>query len=76
LAISKLFKKKGIPEGEGDVITNDEAANTKAISEDGQPFQASDDENAGSLSFKPSPMLIGGAIAAAAAIYFITKKKR
>ena len=76
LAISKLFKQKGIPEGEGDVITNDEAANTKAIAEDGQPFQASDDENAGSLSFKPSPMLIGGAVAAAAAIYFLTKKKK
>lgn len=76
LAISKLFKKKGIPEGEGDVITNEEAEKTTPIAADGQPFKADDDENESAFSFKPSPMLIGGAIAAAGLIYFLTKKKR
>lgn len=78
LAISNLFKKKGIPEGEGDVITNEEASKTAPISADGKPFQASDDENKeeSNIDFKPSPLLIGGAIAAAAAIYFITSKKK
>lgn len=77
LAISKLFKKKGIPEGEGDVITSDEAENTKALGEEGQ-FKASDDENetGGAFSFKPSPLVIGGAVAAIAAIYLLTKKKK
>jgi hypothetical protein len=76
LAISNLFKKKGVPEGEGDVITSQEKSTTEPIAADGQPFQASDDENASAMSFKPSPMLIGGAIAAAGLIYFLTKKKR
>jgi hypothetical protein len=76
LAISKLFKKKGIPEGEGDVITTDEASKTTPIAADGQPFAASDDENTSETSFKPSPLLIGGAIAAAAALYFLTSKKK
>lgn len=76
LAISKLFNKKGVPEGEGDVITNEEAAKTTPIAADGQPFKADDDENESTFNFKPSPMLIGGAIAAAGLIYFLTKKKR
>jgi hypothetical protein len=78
LAISKLFKKKGIPEGEGDVITTNEASKTTPIAADGQPFTASDDENKeeDKIDFKASPLLIGGAIAAAAALYFLTSKKK
>lgn len=76
LAISNLFKKKGVPEGEGDVITNEEKSTTEPIAADGQPFKADDDENESTFNFKPSPMLIGGAIAAAGLIYFLTKKKR
>jgi hypothetical protein len=78
LAISALFKKKGIPEGEGDVITNEEASKTTPIAADGKPFAASDDENKeeDKIDFKASPLLIGGAIAAAAALYFLTSKKK
>lgn len=76
LALSNLFKKKGVPEGEGDIITPEEAAKTTPIAADGQPFKAEDDENKSEFSFEASPMLIGGAIAAAGLIYFLTKKKR
>lgn len=80
LAVSKLFKKEGIPEGEGDVLTDNEKSNTEPLDKDGQGFEAADAENkttpGASTSFKPSPLLIGGAIGAIALVYFLTSKKR
>jgi hypothetical protein len=79
VAASKLFKKLGVNKGEGDVVKEDEAASGEKLPAD---FQADDDENEGkgssgdTVGFKPSPLLIGGGIAALAAIYFITKKKK
>lgn len=85
LAVSKLFKKKGIPEGEGDVLTEEEAKETEAIDPKGEGFEVADSETSAkttplpstsSFSFKPSPVLIGGAVGAIALIYFLTSKKR
>ena len=80
IAVNNLFKKQGIPEGEGDVITEEEKKNTTPLDPDGQGFEAADPESKTtpgfSTGFKPSPLLIGGAAAAALALYFITKKKK
>lgn len=75
VAASKLFKKLGVNEGDGDVVTGDEAASGEKLPEG---FKSGDDENEDSsgTGFKPSPLLIGGGIAALAAIYFIMKKKK
>jgi len=74
-AVSKLFKQLKVNEGEGDVITADEADSSEKLPEG---FQSGDDENedTSGTSFKASPLLIGGGIAALAAIYFIMKKKK
>jgi hypothetical protein len=82
IAVQKLFKKEGIPEGEeGAVITPDEASKTEPIDPSGQGFTVADGEGkttpgTSSTSFKPSPLLIGGAIGAIALVYFLTSKKR
>ena len=80
VAASKLFKKLGVKEGEGDVVTGDEAESGEKLPEG---FEAGDSENDGgadsegdTVGFKPSPLLIGGGIAAIAALYFIIKKKK
>ncbi len=82
LAVQNLFKKEGIPDGEeGAVITADEASKTEPIDPSGQGFTVADGEGkttpgTTSTSFKPSPLLIGGAIGAIALVYFLTSKKR
>jgi hypothetical protein len=84
IAANNLFKKQGIPEGEGDVITEDESKNTPPLDPDKQGFEAADPETKTtpsmipgfSTGFKPSPLLIGGLAAGALALYFITKKKK
>lgn len=80
IAAQNLFKKKGIPEGEGDVLTDEEKNNTEPLDKDGQGFEAADpDSKSGSGSgsgFTPSPLLIGGVAAGVLALYFITKKKK
>jgi hypothetical protein len=80
IAASSLFKKKGIPEGEGDVLTEEEKNNTTPIDPSGEGFEAADPESktvpALTTGFKPSPLLIGGIAAGALALYFITKKKK
>jgi hypothetical protein len=80
IAVDALFKKKGVPEGEGAVLTDEEKKNTEPLDKDGQGFEAADQEgkteSGSSSSFKPSPLLIGGIAAGALALYFITKKKK
>lgn len=82
VAASKLFKKLGVGKGDGDVVTDDEADSGDKLPPD---FVAGDKETEGKdkggsdstgMSFKPSPLLIGGGIAAIAALYFIMKKKK
>jgi hypothetical protein len=81
LAVQNLFKKEGIPDGEEPVITPDEASKTDPIDPKGEGFTVADGEGkttpgTSSTSFKPSPLLIGGAIGAIALVYFLTSKKR
>jgi len=81
LAVQNLFKKEGIPDGEEPVITPEEASKTEPIDPGGQGFTVADSEGkttpgTTSTSFKPSPLLIGGAIGAIALIYILTSKKR
>jgi hypothetical protein len=80
LAVSKLFKKQGIPEGEGDVLTEEEKQETTPIDENNEGFTVEDSESkttpAAITTFKPSPLVIGGAIGAIALVYFLTSKKR
>lgn len=85
LAVSKLFKSQQIPEGEGDVITDDEKADTPGLDPDGTGFTVADSETgAGSketptltTGFSPSPLMIGAiGLGALGLIYFLTKKKR
>jgi hypothetical protein len=82
IAVQNLFKKEGIPDGEeGAVITPDESSKTEPIDPSGQGFTVADGEGkttpgTTSTSFKPSPLLIGGAIGAIALVYFLTSKKR
>lgn len=77
IAVSRLFKKNNIPEGEeGDVVTDKEKDDSTPLPEG---FEADDPEKSTGgldIGFKPSPLLIGGGIAAIAAIYFIMKKKK
>lgn len=82
IAVQNLFKKEGIPDGEeGAVITESEKATTELIDKTGQGFEVADGEGktpteSTTTSFKPSPLLIGGAIGAVVLIYFLTSKKR
>ena len=86
LAVSKLFKSQQIPEGEGDVITEDEKADTPGLDPDGKGFEVGDSETgAGSketpglltTGFSPSPLMIGAiGLGALGLIYILTKKKR
>lgn len=87
LAVSKLFKSQQIPEGEGDVITEDEKADTPSLDQDGTGFTVADSETgagAGSketptltTGFSPSPLMIGAiGLGALGLIYILTKKKR
>lgn len=87
LAVSKLFKSQQIPEGEEEVITEDEKADTPALDPDGSGFTVADSETgagAGSketptftTGFSPSPLMIGAiGLGALGLIYFLTKKKR
>lgn len=85
IAVSQLFKKQQIPEGEGDIITNTEKENTTPLDPSGEGFEAADPEpGAGSketptltTGFSPSPLMIGAlGLGALGLIYFLTKKKR
>jgi hypothetical protein len=84
LIAKNLFASLGVKEGKGEeVITPEEDAKAE---EEGKKikdpnFKAADDENEGkgstsTVGFKPSPLLIGGAIGAVALIYILTKKKK
>ena len=86
LAVSKLFKSQQIPEGEGDVLTEDEKADTSSLDPDGSGFTVADSE-AGSGSketpgllttgFKPSPLIIGAiGLGVLGLLYFTTKKRK
>jgi hypothetical protein len=79
VAASKLFKSQGIPEGEGDVADENQK-NTPPLDPTGEGFTAADPEGSAAtesgFNFKPSPLLIGGAVAGIALIYFLTRKKR
>jgi hypothetical protein len=81
IAVQNLFKKEGIPDGEAPVITPDEASKSEPIDPKGEGFTVADGEGKTTpgttlTSFKPSPLLIGGAIGAIALVYFLTSKKR
>jgi len=84
LAIKKLLADVGIkPEDIVNLVTPDEekeATNSGNRFTDGN-FEPSDPEPgaktpASAAGFKPSPLLIGGAIGAVALIYILTKKKK
>lgn len=86
LAVSKLFKSQQIPEGEGDVLTDNEKANTAPLDEEGTGFTVADSESGSgaketpgilTTGFKPSPLMIGAiGLGALGLIYILTKKKR
>ena len=86
LAVSKLFKSQQIPEGEGDVLTENEKANTAPLDEEGSGFTVADSEPGSgaketptmlTTGFKPSPLMIGAiGLGALGLIYILTKKKR
>jgi len=84
IAVSKLFKSQNIPEGEGDVLTEEEKEKTTPLDPTGEGFEAGDPEpGSGSTSgilttgFKPSPLMIGAiGLGALGLIYILTKKKR
>lgn len=78
VAVSALFRKNNIPDGEeGAVVTTDEAAKGAKLPEG---FEAADPETEKegglNLGFKPSPLMIGGIVGGLALIYFLTKKKK
>jgi hypothetical protein len=86
LAVSKLFKSQSIPEGEEDVISDDEKQDEPGLDPDGTGFTVTDAE-AGSgtketpgiltTGFKPSPLMIGAiGLGALGLLYILTKKKR
>jgi hypothetical protein len=86
LAVSKLFKSQSIPEGEEDVISDDEKKDEPGLDPDGTGFEVTDSE-AGSgtketpgiltTGFKPSPLMIGAiGLGALGLLYILTKKKR
>jgi hypothetical protein len=73
LAVTKLLQKEGIQ-------TEELApAGSKPLDPTGEGFTASDPETTKTpgpiIGFMPSPLLIGGAVAAIALIYFLTSKK-
>ena len=74
LAVTKLLQKEGVP-------TEELApAGTQPLDPTGEGFEAADPETTGKtpgpiVGFRPSPLLIGGAVAAIALIYFLTSKK-
>jgi len=79
IPVKKLLDDLGIKKTEGEDIISPEEE--KEAAESGNKitdpnFVAEDDENTSGMSFKPSPMLIGGLVGAAALVYFLTKKKR
>jgi hypothetical protein len=84
IAINNLFKRNNIPDTEGEELT--EGVDLNKQLPDGNTWSAADPEpesnqNTSMLpdlttSFKPSPLLIGGGIAAILAIYFLTKKSK
>ena len=86
LAVSKLFKSQRIPEGDGDVITDDEKEGEPGLDPDGTGFTVTDaepgsgsKETPGMLTtgFKPSPLIIGAiGLGALGLLYILTKKKR
>jgi hypothetical protein len=90
LALEKLLKALKIggvaAEAGGKVVellTPEEKANTVPIDESGEGFEAADPEPGAAkttpsilTSFKPSPLLIGGAAAALVLIFVLTKKKK
>lgn len=77
LAVKKLLADLGIkPEDIVNLVTPKEEQDATESGNrftDGK-FKATDDEN--KTGFKPSPLLIGGAIAAVALIYILTSKKK
>lgn len=84
LAVSKLFKSQQIPEGEGDVITDDEKQDEPGLDPDGTGFEAADPDPGASkvaptilqTGFTPSPLMIGAiGLGALGLIYILTKKK-
>jgi hypothetical protein len=82
IPFKKLLDDLGIKKTEGeDIITPEEEREAEASGNKikNPNFKASDDENESKTSatgFKPSPLLIGGAIGAVALIYILTKKKK
>jgi hypothetical protein len=78
VAASKLFKKLGVDKGEGDVVNEDEAAKGEKLEEGFEPADSENEDGTekSTTGFTASPLLIGGGIAAIAAIYFIMKKKK
>jgi len=85
IAVSKLFKSQQIPEGEGDVLTDNEKDNTTPLDADGTGFEVADSETGSgskeapgfTTGFKPSPLMIGAiGIGALGLIYLLTRKKR
>jgi hypothetical protein len=86
LAVSKLFKSQRIPEGEEDVISDDEKQDEPGLDPDGTGFTVTDaepgsgsKETPGMLTtgFKPSPLMIGAiGLGALGLLYILTKKKR
>jgi hypothetical protein len=78
-----LIKSLAIPkergeEGTEDIITPEEISEAEASGNKitDPNFIATDNENTSGMSFKPSPMLIGGLVGAGLLVYFLTKKKR
>ncbi len=85
LAVSKLFKSQQIPEGEGDVITDDEKQDEPGLDPDGTGFEAADPDPGAekttpsilTTGFSPSPLMIGAiGLGVLGLLYFTTKKKR
>jgi hypothetical protein len=86
LAVSKLFKSQRIPEGEEDVISDDEKQDEPGLDPDGTGFTVSDaepgsgtKETPGILTtgFKPSPLMIGAiGLGALGLLYILTTKKK
>lgn len=85
LAVAKLFKSQQIPEGEEEVISEEEKETTEPLDKDGSGFTVADSETGSgsketpgfTTGFKPSPLVIGAiGLGALGLIYLLTKKKR